>query len=109
MKYPFKLSKSNKIYALIVVVLIIILNLINYGFDLYAFGYSFGYSFVIILIPILLAWIYPLKRGGTIIFNIVLTIMLLVSIIKFVQISKDRQKPKNDLQNEVTVDGHMLN
>ena len=49
MKYPFKLSKPNIIYASIVGIIIIFLNIKTFGLDGYVFGYSFGSIIGIIL------------------------------------------------------------
>ncbi|MCG2432176.1 hypothetical protein [Aequorivita xiaoshiensis] len=107
MKHPFKLSKSNIIYASIVAVIVIFLNIRIYGFDAYSFGLSLGSIFGIILIPTLLALLFwfilgKKEKGGTTTFNIVLTLMLLGSISEFGQIAKDRQKPIDDLKKAVS-------
>ena len=93
MKHPFKLSKSNIIYAAIVAVIVIILNLRIYGFDAYAIGMSFGSIFGIVLIATLLAFLFWFmlgrkEKGGTTTFNIVLTLMLLGSLSEFGQIAR---------------------
>ena len=107
MKHPFKLSKTNIIYASIVAVIIIFLNIRIYGFDAYTFGMSLGSIIGIILFPTLLALLFwfilgKKEKGGTTTFNVVLTLMLLGSISEFGQIAKDRQKPIDDLQKAVS-------
>jgi len=107
MKHPFKLSKSNIIYASIVAIIVIFLNIRMYGLDGYTFGYSLGSLIGIILIPTLIALLFwfilgKKEKGGTTTFNIVLTLMLLGSISEFGQIAKDRQKPIDDLQKAVS-------
>tara|TARA_R110000850_G_scaffold277068_1_gene422090 strand:+ start:2397 stop:3365 length:969 start_codon:yes stop_codon:yes gene_type:complete len=107
MKHPFKLSKSNIIYAAIVAVIVIILNLRIYGFDAYAIGMSFGSIFGIVLIATLLAFLFWFmlgrkEKGGTTTFNIVLTLMLLGSLSEFGQIAQDRKKPIDDLQRAIS-------
>lgn len=107
MKHPFELSKSNVIYASIVAIVVIFLNIRIYGLDGYTFGYSLGSLIGIILFPILIALLFwfilgKKEKGGTTTFNVVLTIMFLVSISKFGQITKERQKPIDNLQKAVT-------
>ncbi len=106
MKYPFKLSKSNIIYAAIVSIIIILFNFRIYGFDGYTVGYSLGSIIGAILFPTLVALLFWFllgrkENGGTTTFNIVLTLMLFGSIIEFSQMLEDRQKPIDDLQKAV--------
>lgn len=107
MKYPFKPSKSNLIYASIVAVIIVFLTFRIYGFETYTLGRSLGSVIGIILIPTLLALLVWFifgrqEKGGTTTFNILLTLMFLGSMSEFSQIAKDRQKPINDLQKAVS-------
>jgi hypothetical protein len=107
MKHPFKLSRSNIVYALITTFIIIFFNIRIYGFDTYAIGLGIGSSFGIVLIPLLLALLFwfilgKKEKGGTTSFNIVLTLMLLGSISEFGQIAKERQKPINNLKKAVS-------
>lgn len=107
MRYPFKLSKTNIIYASIVAVIMIFFKIRIYGFDAYTFGMSIGSIIGIILIPTLIALLFWLilgrkENGGTTAFNVVLTLMLMGSISEFGQIAKDRQKPIDDLQKAVS-------
>jgi len=107
MKYPFKPSKANIIYASIVALIIIFLNIRIYGFDAYTFGMSLGSIIGIILIPTLVALLFWFilgrkQKGGTTTFNIVLTLMLLGSISEFGQIIQERQEPIDDLQKAVS-------
>lgn len=107
MKHPFKPSKTNVIYASIVAVIIIFLNIRIYGFDAYTFGMSLGSIIGIIIVPTLIALLFWFilgrkEKGGTTTFNIVLTLMLFGSISEFGQIAEDRQKPIDDLQKAVS-------
>lgn len=106
MKYPFKLSKSNIIYAVIVSIIIVLFNIRIYGFDGYAVGYSLGSIIGIILVPTLVALLFWFllgrkEKGGTTTFNIVLTLMVLGSISEFGQMVEDRRKPVENLQKAV--------
>jgi hypothetical protein len=106
MKYPFKPSKANIIYAFIVAVVIIFFNIQIYGFDAYTFGMCTGSIVGVILISTLLALLFWFilgrkENGGTTTFNIVLTLMLFGSISEFGQIIKDRQQPIDDLKKAV--------
>ena len=107
MKHPFRPSKTNIIYASIVASIIIFFHIRIYGFDAYTFGMSIGSIVAIILITTIIAFLFWLilgrkENGGTTTFNIVLTLMLLGSISEFGQITKDRQKPIDDLQKAVS-------
>lgn len=107
MKYPFKLSKPNIIYASIVGIIIIFLNIKTFGLDGYVFGYSFGSIIGIILLPTLIALLFwfilgKKEKGGTTTFNIVLTLIFLGSIREFGQIAKDKQKLIDHMQKAVS-------
>lgn len=107
MKYPFKLSKTNIIYASIVAAIVILLKILVYGFDTYVFAMSLGSIIGIILSSTLLALLFWFilgrkEKGGTTTFNLVLTLMLLGSISEFGQILKDRQQPIDNLQKAVS-------
>ena len=108
MKSPFKLSKTNIIYALIVAVIIIFLNIINYGFDGgYTFGIILGSVIGIAIFPTLIAFLFwfilgKKEKGGTTSFNVILTLMLIGSINQFGQIAKDRKKPIDNIQKAIS-------
>lgn len=107
MKYPFKLSKANIIYAIAVAAIIIFLHIRTFGFNAYTFGMSIGSVFGIILITSLIAllfwWALGRKEsGGTTTFNIVLALLFFGSISELGQISKDRKKPIDDLKKAIS-------
>ncbi|MBJ6367506.1 hypothetical protein [Snuella sedimenti] len=107
MKHPFKLSKSNIVFSIIVSLIIIFLNIRIYGFDAYTFGLSFGSIIGAIIFPALIAllvWFIKGKKeyGGTTTFNIVLALMLLGSISEFGQVINERKKPMEDMQKAVS-------
>lgn len=107
MKHSFKLSKSNIIYASIVAIVMLFIKIRIYGFDAYSFGLSLGSFFAVIIIPTLLALLFWFilgrkEKGGTITFNIILTLMLFSSISEFGQMTKERQKPIDDLKEAVS-------
>lgn len=107
MKHPFKPSKSNIIYAGIVAIIIILLNIRLYGFDAYGFGMSLGSIIGIVFISTVIASLFWLilgrkEKGGTTTFNIVLTLMLLGSMSEFGRIAQDRQKPIDNLKSAIS-------
>lgn len=107
MKYPFKLSKTNFIYAVIVAVIIVFINFRIYDFDVYTFGMSLGIIIGTMLMPTLIALLFWFilgrkQNGGTTTFNIVLTLMLFGSINELTQIAKVKQKPIEELQKAVS-------
>jgi hypothetical protein len=107
MKHPFKLSKSNMIYASIAALITLLFNIRIYGFDAYVIGLSIGSLFGIIIIPTLIALLFwfvfgKKEKGGSTAFNIVLTLMLFGSISEFGQIAKEREKPIDDLKEAVS-------
>ena len=107
MKHPFKLSKSNIIYTIIVGVIVIFLNTRIYGLDGFSIGYSLGSLIGLLLFPSLFAFLFWFilgrkENGGTTTFNVVLSLMLLGSISQFGRIAKDRQKPIDTIQKAIT-------
>jgi hypothetical protein len=107
MKHPFKLSKSNIIYAIIVGVIVIFLNTRTYGLDGFSIGYTLGSLIGLLVFPALLAFLFwyilgRKEKGGTTTFNVVLSLMLLSSISQFGRTAKERQKPIDTIQKAIT-------
>ena len=104
MKQPFKLTKTNILYALITTVIVIFFNILLVGYDANTYRMSIGAAIVIFLIPTLLAlffWFILGKREkvGAKTFNIVLTFLFLGLVSEYGYIAKNQQKPLFVLQN----------
>lgn len=85
MKHPFRLSKSNKIYISIVVILYSIFKLISTRFSAHGVGEVIGFLIFVISAPLIFAYVNWLvngrkKNGGTITFNITLSIVLIAQM-----------------------------
>lgn len=107
MKYSFKLSKLNIIYASIITVLIILFNIRIYGLDSYIIGIILGSIIGTIIFSTLIALLFWFilgrkEKGGTTTFNIILTLMLFGMIGEFDQIVKVRQQPIKNLKNAIS-------
>ncbi|MEJ6791601.1 MAG: hypothetical protein QNK89_02380 [Lacinutrix sp.] len=94
MKHPFKLSKTNIIYGLIVSFISVFLNTKIRGFNSFSIGYSIGTILTVIAFPTLFALLfwYILGRkenGGTTTFNVVLSILLLSTLGQIGRLSKE--------------------
>jgi hypothetical protein len=107
MKHPFKLSKSNIIYAALVCLIIIFFKSKIYGFDGFALAYSLGSFIGVIIISTLFALLFwfilgKKENGGTTTFNLVLTFMLLSSLGQIARLAKEHQKPIANVEKAVS-------
>lgn len=88
MKQEFTLSKSNKIYFGVITVLSFVLFVVFSGKTSYQIGEFTGRLIFLLLLPSLFAWIVwrlsgRKEKGGSLTFNIVLTLILLGQIGQF--------------------------
>jgi hypothetical protein len=99
MKHPFKLSKTNIFYFVIVCLIFIAQHLLTARIDAEFIGYVFGIVVGLFTIPFLIGLLFwyiqgKKERGGTTAFNVMLTIVALSQLNLIVQenISKNREK-----------------
>lgn len=97
MKPSYKLTKSNKIYLLVIAVGAVVYSFIVPPNSLYAAGQTFGKLLSFVIFPAIFGWVVWLisgkkQNGGGMVFNLVLTLMVLAQIPKANLSSNDRQQ-----------------
>ncbi len=107
MRHPFKLSKANIIYSIVVSLIVTPLLLIINGISVHSIGIILGSLIGIFLIPLFFAilfWIILGRKlkGGTTTFNIVLTLSLLGQISSFSEEISQKRKPLYDSNEAVS-------
>ncbi|WP_299672070.1 stage II sporulation protein M [uncultured Polaribacter sp.] len=106
-KHPFKLSKVNWIFALIVIGISAFIFLRKDGINGFSFGYLAGSIVTAGLIPLIIAFVVWLIRGkknyaGTYTFNIVLVVMTFGMITEIGEISKEKSEGVKTISNSVS-------
>ncbi len=102
-KEPFKFTKSNLIFASIVGVILVFVNIIVQDFSISTFIYSVFTSLGVLLVSAIIAYLFWLIRGqkengGTTVFNIAVVFMFFASLGEMGQISKNQNQSISDLK-----------
>lgn len=106
-KYSFKLVSSNYIFGGIVCLIAIFLNFKTSDLDGYLFGTIIGSLFGIIIFPLLMALLFWFilgrkQKGGTITFNIIMTLMLFSQIGQFSRRIQENNKTADAILNAMS-------
>ncbi len=109
MKYPFKLTKTNKLYATVVAIIGVLLMLLLFGFNGIDVIYNcLGICAMVFFIPCIFAVIFWFllgrkEKGGTTIFNIMLSLILL-GIIQEIRREENHEEVNGALRKDVTIE-----
>lgn len=106
-KYPFKLVTSNYVFGGIVCLIVAFLHYRTHDLDGFLFGTIIGSFFGIIIFSLLMALFFWFilgrkKEGGTITFNVIMTLMLFSQFGQFSRNIQENNKSSEDILNALS-------
>lgn len=106
MKHPFKLSKTNIIYFIIVCLVFIVHHLFVSKFDAEIIGFVIGSTIGLFIFPFLIGLLFwyilgRKEKGGTTTFNIILTIVAISQFNLFIQKNNKEREIYSNIKSSI--------